>query len=113
MDGHRTWLEAQDRDEDQARDRAQDRAEDQAQDRAQDRAEDQARDGLSVRRRRRAAAEIEAIALAELRSQIGYLRPGRRLDDLAEEVVGGRLDPYTAADTLLAALTTGAQAKQS
>ncbi len=99
LDGHRTWLETQDRTQDQVQDRGQ--------------AQAPARDGLSVRRRRRAAAEIEAIALAELRSQIGYLRPGRRLDDLAEEVVGGRLDPYTAADTLLAALTTGAQSKPS
>jgi GTPase len=64
----------------------------------------QAGDGLNARRRRRAAGEIEAIALAELRSRIGYLRPGRRLDDLAEAVVGGRIDPYTAADQLLAAL---------
>ncbi|HST84683.1 MAG TPA: methylmalonyl Co-A mutase-associated GTPase MeaB [Kineosporiaceae bacterium] len=70
-------------------------------------------DGLTGRRRRRAAAEIEAITLAELRSRIGYLRPGRRLDDLAGDVVGGRIDPYAAADLLLAALATGADSKQS
>lgn len=64
----------------------------------------EAGDGLADRRRRRAGGEIEAIALAELRSRIGYLRPGRRLDDLAEAVVVGQLDPYTAADSLLAAL---------
>jgi LAO/AO transport system kinase len=61
-------------------------------------------DGLARRRHRRAAGEIEAIALAELRRRIGSLRPGRRLDDLAVEVVGGRCDPYAAADELLAAL---------
>jgi LAO/AO transport system kinase len=81
LDGHRSWLIARDR-------------------------PGPASDGLAGRRRRRAAAEIEAITLAELRSRIGYLRPGRRLDDLAEDVVGGRTDPYTAADTLLAALAT-------
>jgi LAO/AO transport system kinase len=70
-------------------------------------------DGLTGRRRRRAAVEIEAITLAELRSRIGYLRPGRRLDDLAGDVVSGRIDPYAAADLLLAALATGADSKQS
>jgi LAO/AO transport system kinase len=60
--------------------------------------------GLVWRRRRRAAGEIEAIALAELRGRIGSLRHGQRLDDLAEEVVDGRIDPYAAADRLLAAV---------
>jgi len=78
-----------------------------------DELDDQATDGLSGRRRRRAAGEIEAITLAELRNRIGYLRPGRRLNDLADDVVGGRIDPYAAADLLLAALATGANSKQS
>ena len=60
--------------------------------------------GLADRRRRRAGGEIEAIALAELQHRIGDLRPGRCLDDLAERVVHGRIDPYAAADELLAAL---------
>jgi LAO/AO transport system kinase len=61
-------------------------------------------DGLAQRRRRRAAGEVEALARAELTSRIGYLPPGRRLDDLAAAVVSGRIDPYTAADDLLKAL---------
>jgi LAO/AO transport system kinase len=67
-------------------------------------------DGLTGRRRRRAAGEIEAIALAELRSRIEYLRPGQRLDDLAADVLSGGIDPYAAADALLAALA-GSKAK--
>ena len=60
---------------------------------------------LAVRRRRRAAAEIEAIALAALRARIGDLHGDRRLDTLAERVVAGELDPYGAADRLVAGLT--------
>ena len=59
---------------------------------------------LARRRRRRTAAEIEALTLAAVQSRIGSLDPGLRLDDLAEAVLQGRLDPYAAADTLLAAL---------
>ncbi|WP_031074233.1 methylmalonyl Co-A mutase-associated GTPase MeaB [Streptomyces sp. NRRL WC-3742] len=61
---------------------------------------------LAARRRRRAAAEIEAIALAELRARIGDLRGDRHLPTLADRVAAGTLDPYTAADHLIAALTT-------
>ncbi|MFI2610602.1 methylmalonyl Co-A mutase-associated GTPase MeaB [Kitasatospora sp. NPDC018619] len=60
---------------------------------------------LAARRRRRAAQEIEAIALAELRARIGDLRGDRRLAVLAERVAGGTLDPYGAADELVAGLT--------
>ncbi|MDH6112839.1 LAO/AO transport system kinase [Kitasatospora sp. MAP12-15] len=60
---------------------------------------------LTVRRRRRAADEIEAIALAALRSRIGNLHGDRHLDALAERVAAGRLDPYGAADELIASLT--------
>ncbi|MER6304177.1 methylmalonyl Co-A mutase-associated GTPase MeaB [Kitasatospora sp. NPDC001539] len=60
---------------------------------------------LAARRRRRAAQEIEAIALAELRARIGDLSGDRQLAGLAERVVAGELDPYGAADELVAGLT--------
>ncbi|MFD0397949.1 methylmalonyl Co-A mutase-associated GTPase MeaB [Kitasatospora sp. NPDC059811] len=60
---------------------------------------------LAARRRRRASDEIEAIALAELRTRIGDLRGDRHLAGLAERVVAGELDPYGAADELVAGLT--------
>ncbi|MCX4746713.1 methylmalonyl Co-A mutase-associated GTPase MeaB [Kitasatospora sp. NBC_01287] len=60
---------------------------------------------LAARRRRRAAQEIEAIALAQLRARIGDLRGDRHLGALAEQVAAGRLDPYGAADELVAGLT--------
>ncbi|GAA1164735.1 LAO/AO transport system kinase [Kitasatospora gansuensis] len=60
---------------------------------------------LAVRRRRRAADEIEAIALSTLRARIGDLHGDRRLSALAERVADGTLDPYGAADTLVAGLT--------
>jgi LAO/AO transport system kinase len=56
---------------------------------------------LERRRTARAAAEVEAIALAALRDQIGDLRGGDALDELAKRVMAGELDPYTAADTLV------------
>ncbi|MFJ9518383.1 methylmalonyl Co-A mutase-associated GTPase MeaB [Kitasatospora sp. NPDC101801] len=62
---------------------------------------------LAVRRRRRAADEIEAIALATLRARIGDLHGDRQLSALAERVADGTLDPYGAADTLVAGLTRG------
>jgi LAO/AO transport system kinase len=57
---------------------------------------------LERRRTARAAAEVEAIALAALRDQIGDLRGGDALDELAKRVMAGELDPYAAADTLVA-----------
>ncbi|WP_035845859.1 methylmalonyl Co-A mutase-associated GTPase MeaB [Kitasatospora azatica] len=60
---------------------------------------------LTARRRRRAAQEIEAIALAQLRARIGDLHGDRHLDALAEQVATGALDPYGAADELVAGLT--------
>ncbi|MBP2476835.1 LAO/AO transport system kinase [Crossiella equi] len=59
---------------------------------------------LARRRARRAEAEIEAIALAELRGRIGDLRGGTALADLAKRVVAGETDPFTAADELVAGL---------
>lgn len=55
-------------------------------------------------RLRRAAGEVEAIAVATLRARIGDLRCGTRLVDLAADVVDGRADPYAAADRLVAAI---------
>ncbi len=60
---------------------------------------------LARRRAKRAADEVEAIALTVLRARIGDLRGGDALDLLAGRVVAGQLDPYTAADELVAALT--------
>jgi len=58
------------------------------------------RSGERVRRRRaRAVAEIEAIALEQVRSRIGALRA---VDALADRVAAGATDPYRAADELLA-----------
>jgi LAO/AO transport system kinase len=55
---------------------------------------------LAERRARRAREEIEAIAVAALRSH-WELQGRERLDELAAAVAGGGLDPYAAADRLL------------
>ena len=60
------------------------------------------------RRLRRAADEVEAIAVTALRSRMGDLRSVHGavgLDDLAADVVAGRTDPYAAADRLIEGLT--------
>ena len=59
---------------------------------------------LRARRRRRAREEIETIAVTALRERFGELHGHARLDGLADTVVSGESDPYTAADQLLAAL---------
>ena len=59
---------------------------------------------LDAKRRLRAADEIESIALTALRERMGDLRGGTVLDELAGRVVAGELDPYTAADELIAGL---------
>jgi LAO/AO transport system kinase len=59
---------------------------------------------LDRRRRRRACAEVEAIALGTLRARIGTLRDGTALPELAERVAAGELDAYAAADQLLTRL---------
>ena len=61
---------------------------------------------LDHRRRARACAEIEAIALAALRGRIGDVHGSAALDTLAARVVAGETDPYTAADDLVATVTT-------
>jgi len=55
---------------------------------------------LEKRRAARIADEIEAIAVTALREQMGDLRGGTLLDDLAANVVAGDTDPYAAADEL-------------
>lgn len=60
---------------------------------------------LAERRRSRAAHEVETIAVTALRERIGDLRGDRRLGALAERITAGELDPYAAADELVAGLT--------
>jgi GTPase len=63
------------------------------------------RSGNRLRRRRaRAAAEIEAITLEQVRRRIGDLRVA---GPLADRVAAGELDPYRAAEELLGAVGTG------
>ncbi len=57
---------------------------------------------LEQRRAKRAADEVEAIALTALRVD---LRGGTTLSDLAARVVAGELDPYSAADQLVASVS--------
>ncbi len=62
-------------------------------------------DGLQSRRERRAAAEVENIALGTLRAKLGSVRHGDALTTLAADVAAGRTDPYAAAARLVAAVT--------
>jgi len=55
---------------------------------------------LDTRRIHRARNEIEAIALAAVRTRLD----DANLTHLAHRVVAGELDPYTAADTLTSSL---------
>lgn len=59
---------------------------------------------LEARRQRRVRAEVEAIALAALRERMSAPAGGRRADELAVRVADGSLDPYAAADELVAGL---------
>jgi LAO/AO transport system kinase len=59
---------------------------------------------LDARRQRRAEAEIETLALVQLRATLGDLRRGSALPVLAKRVVQGELDAYRAADALIAEL---------
>ncbi len=49
----------------------------------------------------RAREEVSAIAVAEVRRQVGGLPGQSRLDELATAVACGKLDPYSAADELI------------
>lgn len=60
-----------------------------------------ATESIARRRRARARDEIEAIALAGMRRRWTSLGAHAELNDLADRIVDGSLDPYTAADTLL------------
>jgi LAO/AO transport system kinase len=62
---------------------------------------------LERRRIARATGEVEAIAVAGLREQIGDLRGGDALEQLAKQVMTGELDPYSAADTLIEGIGAG------
>ncbi|MFF6917556.1 methylmalonyl Co-A mutase-associated GTPase MeaB [Streptomyces sp. NPDC012466] len=62
---------------------------------------------LAERRLSRASREVETIAVTALRERIGDLHGDRRLGALAERIVSGELDPYRAADELVAGLTEG------
>lgn len=57
---------------------------------------------LAARRRRRAREEVEAIAVATLRARWARLHEASMLDRLASDVADRELDPYAAADQLLA-----------
>jgi LAO/AO transport system kinase len=63
---------------------------------------------LERRRLRRAAGEIEAIAVAILRGRMGDLRGGGSLDRLAAAVAAGTSSPYAAADALIEGVSRGA-----
>jgi LAO/AO transport system kinase len=56
---------------------------------------------LERRRGRRAGREVEEIAMADLRAELGGLGRGEALDSLAEQVAAGKLGPYAAAEQLL------------
>jgi LAO/AO transport system kinase len=56
------------------------------------------------RRQARAAAEIEAIALGQVRTRFAGVHGSAALGASAARVVAGELDPYTAADELVASL---------
>jgi LAO/AO transport system kinase len=60
---------------------------------------------LDARRLRRAEAEVEAIALAQLHHKLGDVLRGSALPGLAKRVVAGELDVYRAADELIAEVT--------
>jgi LAO/AO transport system kinase len=62
-------------------------------------------DELIRARTQRARAEIEALTFAALRAHAAKLPGDDRLDTLARRVVAGDLDPYTAADDLLGAVS--------
>jgi len=58
------------------------------------------------RRLARAREEVAAIAVGALRRQMRRLPEGNGLDELADRVANGEMDPYTAADQLVGTLVT-------
>ena len=59
---------------------------------------------LQRRRQARAGSEIEAIAVETVRRRFSEIHGAAALDELAARVAAGRLDPYAAADELVASL---------
>ncbi|OJF09580.1 methylmalonyl Co-A mutase-associated GTPase MeaB [Couchioplanes caeruleus] len=59
---------------------------------------------LRAAHEKRAAVEVEAIALGTLRARMGSLHEGTALGKLAAQVADGAIDPYAAAEALLAEL---------
>jgi len=59
---------------------------------------------LERRRLARVRREIEALALDQVHQRFGDVSGDARLDALAADVLGGSLDPFAAADTLVANL---------
>jgi LAO/AO transport system kinase len=57
---------------------------------------------LERRRLARAREEISALAVTAIRTRIGALPGESRLEELAGQVAAGQLDPYAAADELIA-----------
>jgi LAO/AO transport system kinase len=64
-------------------------------------------DRLEARRRARARLQIRELALGAVRERASAVTGASGLDGLAAAVARRELDPYSAADTLLAALDTG------
>ncbi|MGB5953408.1 MAG: methylmalonyl Co-A mutase-associated GTPase MeaB [Ornithinimicrobium sp.] len=60
---------------------------------------------LHARRAARARREVEAIVLAKLQRKIGQLDSGEALPHLADQVAAGQIDPYAAAENVLAELS--------
>jgi LAO/AO transport system kinase len=58
---------------------------------------------LAIRKRARAEREVMAIALGLLRSRLSDGPGAQRGNELAEQVVAGSLDPFAAAELLIAA----------
>lgn len=60
---------------------------------------------LELRRLRRASDEVEELALAKLRERMDDPTAGGALEEKARQVTAGELDPFTAADDLIAAIS--------
>lgn len=60
--------------------------------------------GLRRRRASRARHEVEAIAVSAIRRRLAEIRGAATLAEVAGQVAAGELDPYAAAEQLLAAL---------
>jgi len=68
---------------------------------------------LEARQRRRAADEIEAIALGGVRRRLASIHGSASLSELASDLMAGSTDPYAAADRVLGELGADAGADSS